>query len=78
MSSATQRLAARLRKRVAREEEAHRLSLTHLWDQIRGVEAPAREAYSRSQDGVHNLYTRGWEELTDAERNDWIRKVNDD
>lgn len=46
----------------------------HLRDLIDKRDFEAREAYQSTQAGLHNLHTKGWYELTEAERDAWRSK----
>jgi len=35
------------------------------------LEKRAKELFDRSQDNLHNLHTRAWHEITEAERESW-------
>lgn len=45
------------------------------WGVDPDVEKRAREAYSRSQDHLHNLHTQAWETLPELTRAEWRARV---
>lgn len=45
------------------------------WGVDPDVEKRAREAFSRSQDHLHNLHTQTWEELPELTRAEWRARV---